>query len=123
MRDVRGAAKKAVQAVGRYFRLTDKLLLLFCMMASALGIVLITAIAQSDTYANVGTVSYTHLDNVGDIGGQLDDQGFGAHLPNLPDHLGGAVAGPVSYTHLDVYKRQSYNSAALSRYTPKKLKL
>ena len=54
MRDVRGAAKKAVQAVGRYFRLTDKLLLLFCMMASALGIVLITAIAQSDTYANVG---------------------------------------------------------------------
>lgn len=57
MRDVRGAAKKAVQAVGRYFRLTDKLLLLFCMAASALGIVLITAIAQSDTYPTVGMIT------------------------------------------------------------------
>lgn len=41
----------------------------------------------------LGFHSLGNRDNVGDIGGQLDDQGFGAHLPNLPDHLGGAVAG------------------------------
>ena len=71
-------------------------------------------------------VSYTHLDvykrqvstsivencHFTDIGGTallvgtFPDEGFETHVPYTPFHEQELCTGTVSYTHLDVYKRQ-----------------
>ena len=68
------------------------------------GIDTVAAVARVDWRARgLGSVSYTHLAH---RTGQGPRAGAGDERREDPRRAG--AAGPVSYTHLDVYKRQAH---------------
>ena len=64
---------------------------------------------MADLQRNPTPVSYTHLRSIDEINVQIimEKLGGGGHLNVAGAQLTGVTIVPVSYTHLDVYKRQS----------------